>query len=516
MGWLERGEKVDVCAKQTKASSSDDTITSEADTDGQSDEQTGAFQPRWTTDQLRNAQRNDEELKAIYVAKVDNDGIKPEWNALSFAGLGCKFYYNLWSRIKLRHGLLYRSWESPAGDYSRLQLIIPKRFQAQLIKDTHCTNVGNHQGVHRTIEFLRLRFFWHGMTESVKLFIKQCLVCQQAKILNKTPRTPMQVHGAGFPNERVNVDFCGPFGDRDLEVRYIMVVCDAFTKFTVAVPTKDMTAKTAVEVMYDRWINIFGAPYEIHSDRGASFTAAVWREFCERMGILRTITTSYRPQANGQVERSNRSILEMLRAMVVDVSEWDSQVSHIAAAYNFTPHAVHGFSPFYLMFGRHPYSLLDVTMPTELNGPPRPVSDVVRKSLDNLDRAHKIAREKLRAAAEVTRRFYNRGCRLHVIEYDVGEQAWLRIDQIREFGKLTDKFHGPYYIVSKWNTGTYRIARAEGEPPKIVHHDRMRKYLNRTDEPMPEYIRVMIDRFNKSKNTTTQTDWNHQETPDEV
>ena len=80
---------------------------------------------------------------------------------------------------------------------------------------------------------------------------------------------------------------------------------------------------------------------------------------------------------------------------------------------------------------------------------PRPVSDVVRKSLDNLDRAHKIAREKLKAAAEVTRRFYNRGCRLHVIEYDVGEQAWLRIDQIREFGKLTDKFHGPYYIVSK-------------------------------------------------------------------
>ena len=155
-------------------------------------------------------------------------------------------------------------------------------------------------------------------------------------------------------------------------------------------------------------------------------------------------------------------------------------------------------------------------MPTELNGPPRPVSDVVRKSLDNLDRAHKIAREKLKAAAEVTRRFYDRGSRLHVNEYDVGEQAWLRIDQIREFGKLTDKFHGPYYIVSKWNSGTYRIARAEGEPPKIVHHDRMRKYLNRTDEPMPEYIRVMIDRFNKSKNTTTQTDWNQQETPDEV
>ena len=508
---LREGAKSFVCAKQTKATSSEETITSDNELDGQESRHVGTFKPRWTVEQLRQAQRDDEDLGVIYVAKVDNDGTKPEWNALSFEGLGCKFYYNLWSKIKVRQNLLYREWESAVGDYTRLQLIIPKNYQTQLIRDVHCSNVGNHQGNHRTLEFLRLRFFWHSMGDCVKTFIRQCIVCQQAKILNKTPRTPMQVHGAGFPNERVNVDFCGPFGDRETEVRYLMVVCDAFTKFTVAVPTKDMTARTAVEVMLDRWINIFGAPYEIHSDRGASFTAATWKEFCERMGILRTLTTSYRPQANGQVERSNRSILEMLRAMVTDVSEWDFQVSHICAAYNFTPHAAHGFSPYFLMFGRHPYSFLDVTMPTKLNGPARPVSETVRKHLDDIDRAHTLAREKLKAAAEVSRRFYNRGHRLHIIEYEVGECAWLRIDQVREFGKLTDKFHGPYFVVTKWGTGSYRIARTEGEPPKIVHHDRMRKYLSRTEEPMPEFIREMIRRFNRSTTVTTQTNWSEEE-----
>ena len=513
------GVKQFSCHKQIHATSSEESRASDSRSSGGSDQRSGVFKPRWTKEQLKTAQRNDEELRLIYAAKVDGDGTKPEWNALSFEGLGCKFYYNQWTRIRVRHGLLYREWESASGDYKRLQLIIPKTYQMRLIQDLHCTPIGNHQGNHRTIEFLRLRFFWYGMADQVKQFIKQCLVCQQAKILNKTPRTPMQVLGAGFPNERVNVDFCGPFGDRDSSVRYILVMCDAFTKFTVAVPTKDMTARTAVAVVVERWINILGAPYELHSDRGASFTAATWKEFCERMGIQRTITTSYRPQANGQVERSNRSILEMLRAMVTDVSDWDASVSHVSAAYNYTPHATHGFSPYFLMFGRHPYSMLDVTLPTELNGAPmsaQPISESVRRSLSEAVRAHSIARQKLKAAAEVSRRFYNRGCRLHVIEYEVGERAWLKIEQIREHGKLTDKFQGPYYIVTKWGTGTYRIARALGEPPKIVHHDRMRKYIVREAEPIPDHIQEMIKRFSRNKHGANQTAWDQEELEDGI
>ena len=492
---------------QTNAADSGETQA----TVSRNDDQAGRFIPQWTKDELRHAQRNDEELRVIYEAKVDRDGVKPQWNALSFEGLGCKFYYNQWGRIRVRQNLLYREWESNLGDYTRLQLIIPKRYQLKLIRDVHCTRIGNHQGTHRTLEFLRLRFFWYGMAEQIREFIKQCVVCQQAKILNKTPRTPMQALGAGFPNERVNVDFCGPFGDRESRVRYILVMCDTFTKFTVAIPTKDMTAQTAVNVFVERWINILGAPYEIHSDRGASFTAATWREFCEKMGIRRTTTTSYRPQANGQVERANRSILEMLRAMVTDVLDWDEAVSHICAAYNYTPHAAHGYSPYYLMFGRHPFSVLDVILPTELNGPAKPISESVRLNAERTEKAHSIAREKLKAAAEVSRRYYNRGHRVHVVEYEVGERAWLKIEQIRELGKLTDKFQGPYYVITKWESGTYRIARAEGEPPKIVHHDRMRKYVAREEEAIPDFIQAMIQRMNSRKGEETQTSWDDQE-----
>ena len=67
---------------QTNAADSGETQA----TASRNDDQAGRFIPQWTKDELRHAQRNDEELRVIYEAKVDRDDAKPQWNALSFEG----------------------------------------------------------------------------------------------------------------------------------------------------------------------------------------------------------------------------------------------------------------------------------------------------------------------------------------------------------------------------------------------------------------------------------------------
>ena len=52
----------------------------------------------------------------------------------------------------------------------------------------------------------------------------------------------------------------------------------------------------------------FACLLEMHTDQGRNFESQLFKEMCELLEICKTRTTSYRPSANVQAERYNRSI----------------------------------------------------------------------------------------------------------------------------------------------------------------------------------------------------------------
>jgi len=80
----------------------------------------------------------------------------------------------------------------------------------------------------------------------------------------------------------------------------------------------DAEASTYMRAIYDGFFALFGLPRQIHSDRGKNFESKLFQELCDLTGVQKSHTTAFHPQCDGQVERLNRTLLQMLRTPVQD------------------------------------------------------------------------------------------------------------------------------------------------------------------------------------------------------
>ena len=92
----------------------------------------------------------------------------------------------------------------------------------------------------------------------------------------------------------------------------ILIITDHFTRYAQAIPTRNQTARTTAEVLFNNHIVHYGIPERLHSDQGANFESKDIEELCRMTGITKYRTTSYHPHGNGMFERFNRTLLKML------------------------------------------------------------------------------------------------------------------------------------------------------------------------------------------------------------
>lgn len=105
---------------------------------------------------------------------------------------------------------------------------------------------------------------------------------------------------------------------------------DVFSKYTQAVPTKDQSAITVARTLVESWFYRFGVPKRIHSDQGRNFESALIRQLCSLYGIEKSRTTTYHPQGNGQCERFNRTLHDLLRSLPPEKKwAWPKYISQL-------------------------------------------------------------------------------------------------------------------------------------------------------------------------------------------
>ena len=434
------------------------------------------WSPSFSVDELHTAQLEDPDITVIMgwqEALLD----RPLRSDVAMQGVSvCTIrLWSQWKRLKLIEGILYREYYPENADKPVLQLVVPQSSQPIVLKSVHSDVSGGHLGIERTLHKLRQRYYWPFMTTTATEFCQACEVCHSRK--SPTPRSKaslIQDHPS-FPLEKVAIDIMGPLPVTSRGNRYMIVICDYFTKWTEAFPAPNMRAETVATILVDGFFCRYGIPYQLHSDRGAQFESQLFQHICELLDIRKSRTTPYRPQSDDLVERMNRTLEAMLSAHVNDHHDnWDLYLQRCLLAYRTSVHSSTRQSPAMLMFGR------EVRLPVDImfhnpGDQPTTTPDYVTKLRHTLQQAYRHARSAGAIALKRQKTWYDK--RSSSQHLQVGDMVRLHCPAVKP--GTTPKFHrpwrGPFSILEKIDDVVFRIADQSGKT-QTVHTDRLKKF----------------------------------------
>ena len=212
-----------------------------------------------------------------------------------------------------------------------------------------------HLGSKQVFHLAQQRFYWPGMRNDIEHYTTSVCTCLKQRHSNISTRAPMTSIVTMQPFELILVDFV----HLEKSVRgyeYILVLLDHFTHYAQAYATRNKTAHTVAENIYNDFIVKCGYPSRIHHKfEGGEFENQLLGCLEKLSGVHHSRTTPYHPQGNEQVERFNQTLLGMLRTLPEQKkSRWRDYLGKVVHAYNCTRHATTGFSPFFLLYGCHP------------------------------------------------------------------------------------------------------------------------------------------------------------------
>ena len=200
-------------------------------------------------------------------------------------------------------------------------------------------------------------------------------------------------------------------------------------------------------MLFDNFIVHYGFPARIHSDQGQCFESNLIKELCVIADVEKSRTTPYHPMGNGQVERFNQTLLQMLGTLEeYKKSDWKAHVPSLVHAYNSTFHGSTGYSPYFLMFGRHPRLAFDAFFglcPDALAA--KTYTEYVRKLRQRLHFAYEKATKEAQKSAAHHKSRYDLKARSSVLEY--GDRVLVRNVGVRGKHKLTDRWEQKPYLV---------------------------------------------------------------------
>ncbi len=166
---------------------------------------------------------------------------------------------------------------------------------------------------------------------------------------------------AGAPMERVHLDTLAPLPLIQSGNQYALLLIDQFTKWVECWALPNQTDEVPGKTMVEQFIYCFGCPLQIHTDQGRQFEGGLFHAVCKLFEITKTIATPYRPCSNGQVERMNCTLLQMIRCYIGDdQSTWDEHIPLVADAMRSAKNRHTVFSPNMMILGR------EVTTPWDI------------------------------------------------------------------------------------------------------------------------------------------------------
>ena len=444
--------------------------------------------PSYSMDDLRQAQMDDEDL-GVVIPWLEDD-VQPSREQLVLTSPAVRHYWLQRRQLFLSNGVLFYHWEDTL--HPRYLLVVPLALRDEVLHYCHDVRDAGHPGQHNTYTMVKRSFYWFDMQKSCRVFVRTCARCNKNKHPRRKQRGRLGEYHVSAPMDRIHVDILGPLTKSPSGNTVILMVVDQFTKWVECYPLPEQGAELLAKKLVDEFISRFGCPLEMHSDQGQNFVGKIFTHLCKLLQITKTRTTAYRPRSNGQVERYNRTLLQMIRCLrEQNISAWDDYLPQITSAMRAMVNRDTGFSPNMLMLGREVYRPVDLLydiprVNTKNETPPEFV-----KRLDcKIRTSHAVARKTLKCNLQRQKKTYD----LRIFErmYNSGDLVYL-LNNSMDAGlsrKLKPIYKGPYVVTEVLSPSLYRIE--DRRRNFVVHHDRL---LLCDDRYIPFWIRRKRQEF---------------------
>jgi len=328
--------------------------------------------------------------------------------------------------------------------YYQRHIAVPAgNLRKQIIVSHHCDISSGHFGVNKTLDLISRQFWWPNMIDDVKAFVSTCVSCQKDKAPNHLPYgllNPLELPDTRWST--VTMDFITdlPRSSKGHDALYVFV--DKLTKMVHIAPcNKTCTAEKAAELFISHVYQYHGLPRHFVSDRDGRFISTFWTSFCEKAGIKHKYSTSFHPQTDGQTERANRVIEEVLRHFIDGSHKnWEELLPFVTFAINNSKSDSTGETPFFLNTGTHPTTFNTQFIPTDRLPALDKVLHNISDTLIRVKELHKSAQDRQKAYADRRRQ---------ASPFKEGDLVLLSTKNLKfktGIRKLHPKFVGPFKI----------------------------------------------------------------------
>ena len=385
--------------------------------------------------------------------------------------------------------------KSVEGFYQQGTLILvpdTDTLRSDIISMHHAPPLAGHVGISKTLKAVQRTFWWPKMKDDVINFINSC---QSNKSTNKLPGGLL--HSLPIPDipwESISTDLIISLPLTTTGFDAILVWVDRLTKMVHLCPAlTSFGAEQWARAFVDNVVRLHGIPKSIVSDRDSRFTGHFWTAVCKLLDIKQAMSTSFHPQTDGQTERANRTLEDMLRHYInPSQNDWDQHLAAIEFAINNSWQESTKETPFFLNYGHHPLTPIQLS-----NG-----SVTVPKANTFVQNMHeRISQAKLCLQQAQARQKAYADTHRRDVSFTEGDQILLSTKNI----KLKKAKEASRKLMPRW-IGPFRISKLVGTaavkldlPPKwaihpVFHVSLIKPYLsNGLVQPPPSSMDYIDD-----------------------
>jgi transposase InsO family protein len=418
------------------------------------------------------------------------------------------------------------------------RVVVPESMRPLIFTMAH--DKFGHRGAKSIVNYLATSFYWPRMSNFVRRAVRACLDCRRRKTTKPQAAGLTKSILTTRPGEVFFIDFIGsPLPPSCDGFVNCLVVIDGFTRYPFAIPLRDRKSKTIAENLITHIFSHTGLPICVHSDNEATLVSISLDLVFATMGVKRTSIAVRHPQGNSPAERFMRYLNESLSIVLPTYQDWPRMLPLVLFAYRTLPQATTGYSPFYMMYGRHPLLPLHASTvtPCSLEPDSRDTVKYVEQMIATMTDVYDLVRERQDLASRINASRRDMRENRFIVKFKPGDLVLLHepnaasgtVSRARPIppptadhipSKWKMKWSGPHRVISRTSGfNTYKIYHIFQRQTITINVDSLKLYhpfleipfsgLPQSRVPPPPPVQLPVQRgplipFSSDENTTPQ------------